>query len=240
MNRLNPEPLNPLISIVVPVYNEARTVADGDRAAARDRSARAARDPRRQRRLDRRHARGARRHRRSGPSCGSSTPRRTAARAAPSASASRRPPAPSSRSRTPTSSSIRRSWRSWCSRSSTAARASSTARGSSRAVPTAPWLSIFGQPGADRRHQRAVRRPAHRHGDLLQGDGAPTSRSRSTSNRTASTSSPRSPPSCCAPATRFSSCRSASSRAAARKARRSAGATACAPSRCCSNTASRK
>ena len=50
---------------------------------------------------------------------------------------------------------------------------------------------------------------------------------RSSSRRTASTSSRRSPRSCCAPGIASSNCRSASSRAAARRARRSAGATAC-------------
>ena len=166
-------------------------------------------------------------------------PRRTAARAAPSGSDSRRPPAPSSPSRTPTSSSIPRSW---------PISSQPILDGRTRVVygsrflagrPDAPWLSIAANQVLTGAHQRAVRRTADRHGDLLQGDGRrhrevaqpriEPVRHRARDHRQAAARRPLA----------FSSCRSASSRAAARRARRSAGETACARFRSCSNTDSR-
>ena len=138
-----PEPLNPLISIVVPVYNEARTVAevierliaidlpapreilvvnDGSTDGTREVLDQVAQRPElRIIHAEKNGGKGsairigfAQRHRHDRRDPG----RRPRARSGAAGGAGR-------------------------SRSSMAARASSTARASSRAVPTAPWLSIF-------------------------------------------------------------------------------------------------
>ena len=111
------------------------------------------------------------------------------------------------------------------------------------AVPAADVVRAVahrgGEQDAHRRHQPALRLAHHRHGDLLQDHGDGGGARAGPGSRTGSTSSPRSPRSSCARATRSSSGRCASSRAAAPRGRRSAGATACARCRCWSNTAGR-
>ena len=86
----------------------------------------------------------------------------------------------SSRSRMPTSSSIRRSSRSWCSRSSTAARGSSTDRASWRGGRRRRGCRLS-PTGADRRHQRALRRPLTDMETCYKMMAARRARSRSTS-----------------------------------------------------------
>ena len=94
-----------------------------------------------------------------------------------------------------------------------------------------------GEQDAHGRHQSPLRLAHHRHGDLLQGHGHGGGARPRPGSRTASTSSPRSRRSSCARATRLSSGRCASSRAAAPRGRKSAGATACARCRRWSSTA---
>ena len=226
MNRLNPEPLTPLISIVVPVYNEARTVAevierliaidlpapreilvvnDGSTDGTRevlDRIAAASRAAHHPRREERRQ--------------GQRDPHRLRARA----------PAPSSRSRMRTSNSIRRRSPSWCSRFSTAARSVVYGSRFLAGRPAAPWLSIVANQvltgvtnllfGGRLTDMETCYKVMTR--DVAQSLDLESNRFDIEPEITAKL---------LRAGHRSSSCRFASSRAAAPRARRSAGATAC-------------
>ena len=91
------------------------------------------------------------------------------------------------------------------------------------------------QPGADDAHQRAVRRPAHRHGNRLQGVQARSARRHPSPLRRLRLRARDHGQGAARPAAGFSKCRSPTSRATRTKARRSGGSTASTRSTRCSN-----
>ena len=153
----------------------------------------------------------------------------TAARASRFEPGSSRRAGPSSPSRMPTSNSIPRSSPCWFSPSSRAKLPWCTDRAFCAGLRGAPWLTVAANRFLTRLTNVLYGSQSDRHGNLLQGHAHRGGARATTSKRTASTSSRRSPPNFCAPDTGLSSCRCDSSLEAGHRVRRLAGAMASGP-----------